>query len=129
MRHMAIFYIVFGFFYLISGFLFFSKTLSIFGLIPIVIGYYFKGRSAEFVDIDEDSVTLSLGDKEVRLSKEIIISVTKSVRFTVTENYFLIITFYKNDNKGKERYFFFNEPKYNLLESFKNMGVKLRNVP
>ena len=129
MRLFAISLIICGFFFLIMQLIFSSRLLIILGIVNITIGFYFLKRFVEIEKIDDDSVTFGLGEKEVRLLKENIISVTKAVRFTVTENYLLMITFYNIDKNKKERYFFMNDPEFNLLESFKNMGVKLRNVP
>lgn len=128
-KFIANFSILFGIFFLIVQFLFFSKPLSILGLIPIIFGYHYRNKTAVLDKIEEDSVTFSLGKEKVHLSKENIFSVSKVVRFTMTENYMLVITFYNKKKKKKDRYYFMNIPEYNLLESFKNMGVKLENVP
>lgn len=79
--------------------------------------------------IDKHSVTLRLGKKKVHILKDNIISITKAVRFTATEKFWLILTFYDKGKKKKDHYFFVNEPKSNYLELFKKMGIKLRNLP
>jgi hypothetical protein len=129
MKFIANFSIFFGLVFLIMQFLFFSKMLSVVGLIPIIIGYYFSRRIVRVNAIGEYGVTFRLGKKEVHLLKDNIISVAKAVRFTATEKFWLILTFYDKDKKKKGHYFFVNEPGSNFLELFKSMGVKLMNLP
>ena len=109
--------------------LFFNKLLSVLGLIPIVVGYYFKKRVVRVHTIGTDSISLMSGKKEVTLLTTEILSIAKAIKFTATERFWLILTFYSEDKEKKDRYFFMNEPESNLLESFKNMGIKLKNVP
>jgi hypothetical protein len=123
------FSIFFGCFFTIMQLLFFNKFLSVLGLIPIIVGYYFKKRVVRVYTIGADSITLKSGKKEVKLLKTDIISIAKVIRFTATERFWLILTFCSQDKKKKDRYFFMNEPGSNFLELFKNMGIQLKNMP
>lgn len=123
------FLIFFGLLFLSMQLFFFNKLLSVLGLIPIVVGYYFEKRVVRIYTIGADSITLMSGKKEVTLLTTNILSIAKAIKFTATERFWLILTFYSEDKKKKDRYFFMNEPGSNLLESCKNMGIKLKNLP
>ena len=123
------FSIFFGLLFISMQLLFFNKLLSVLGLIPIFVGYYFKKRVVRVYTIGADSITLKSGKKEVNLLTTEIISIAKAIRFTATERFWLILTFYSQNKKKKDRYFFMNEPGSELLELLKNMGIQLKNMP
>ena len=123
------FLIIFGLLFSSLQLIFFNKFISVLGLIPIVVGYYFKKRVVRVYAIGADTITLKSGKKEVKLLKTDIISVAKAIRFTATQRFLIILTFYCQEKNKKDRYFFMNEPESNFLDLFKNMGIQLKNMP
>ena len=77
----------------------------------------------------EFSITVQDGHKQVEIKKEDISYIVKSVRFTFTRNYLLIIVTKKGNFLSRRRYLTFNDPKIDLMFVFKNMGIELINLP
>ena len=129
MKFIAFFVILFGLFYMALHLFFFNKLLSFIGVIPIVLGIYLKNRVVRIVAIEDDRICFMVNNKMKEVNKNDVISATKAIRFTSTEKYWIIMTFYRQGKKKKDRYFFMNESGYSFLDQFKKMGIKLNNMP
>lgn len=129
MKLIAFFAILFGLIYMASQLIFFNKLLSLIGILPIVLGIYLKNRIVRIVAIENDRICLMLNNKMIDVKKNDVISVAKAVRFTATEKFWMIMTFYRQGKKKKDRYFFMNESGYSFLDQFKKMGIPLKNMP
>lgn len=110
---------------LLSGYPILSVTIST-GF--LVIGFYFRKRISRIHSLGIDFICLISSGKKVCLHKNEILSVKKMVRFTISERAWYIIHF-MNDRRKRERWLFQGEPGLGLVDRFKKMGVRLKNIP
>lgn len=97
-------------------------------LLFIVLGWYAKNRISRIDSIGEDYIVLSSLKRNDVINKNDIIRISKWARFTISERFWLTIS-YRKSNRRKEMYFFQVEPKAGMIEKFREMGIILKNMP
>jgi hypothetical protein len=128
-KSLSIFFICFGILFTSLQILSLDLILSLIGIPNIILGFYLNRRIIKIKTFKDDIIIFDLGKEEVELHVKDILSISKMVRITFTKRFWMIITCRKNNSKYKERYFVMNEPDYNFLERFKEMGIYLKNLP
>ncbi len=72
---------------------------------------------------------LNDGKKDIELKKDDILYVARFVRFTFTERFLMSLAVKNGNFLTRKRYLFFNDLQNNLIDTFKNMKVDLKNFP
>jgi hypothetical protein len=93
----------------------------------LYLGCYFRKRIAKISALDDNSICLISKEKKILLHKNDILCIRQMVRFSLSERMWLMITFF-NQNKKRERWLFQGEPNLGLMDEFKKMGVRLKNI-
>jgi hypothetical protein len=107
----------------------FNQLIFTFILIALLIPTaYIRKRIARIAGIDDRSIVLISARGRVYLEINEIVKITKLVRFTFSERPWYMIAFL-NSERVKERWLFQGEPRIDLLEKIKAMGIRLRNIP
>ena len=94
----------------------------------VIFGCHLRKKVARISAIGKDAIELESSKQKLQLSTNDIVSISKAVRFTLTERVWLIIAF-KNLKGKKERWFFQTEQNVDLIRRLKEMGITLKNLP
>ena len=128
-KTICVFSMFFGIVFMIFQILLGNTLISVIGFPIIFLSYYIGNRISKIKLIKQDSILLASGRKEIQLRKKEILCITKLVKFTFTERFWLKV----NLNKGKfpilNCYFVMNEPKYDFIDKFYSMGLRVKNMP
>lgn len=104
-------------------------VVAILALIEIFLYNWRKNSSVVRVNLIKDtSLVLIDRDKEIELRVEDIAYVLKFVRITFTQYYALMLRVKGGNFLTARRYWFCNDPRVNLIETFEKMQIKLINV-
>lgn len=107
--------------------LLFNKYFALLAIFPIAIAFFLKKRVAKLSSFEDKRIVFTINKKSVPIAVNEIIYVSKAVRFTFTQRFWLIIRYRKENKSGF--LFFVNEPDFHFLDLFSNLGVKLKNMP
>jgi hypothetical protein len=69
------------------------------------------------------------GKRTITLEKDAISYVMKLVRFPFGERFGFVIATKNQGFPGPKLYFAVNEPRYDFISRFKDMGLRLKNFP
>jgi hypothetical protein len=123
------FLVLFGFLLICFQVLIFHNWLLILlGIVITTAGYLSKTRIAKIVEIKEDGIVLGIGNRNIEIRKEDISSVSKLVMITISRNFLLLINLRKVRFRVFNFYLVTNEPKYDFIQHFVKLGVKIRNI-
>ncbi len=99
-------------------------------LLVVLLAYLYKSnRVVQVKSINDKSVILNDGKRDIELKKEEISYLSKFVRFTFTKRFLLAIRVRNSSFLTLKRYLFLNDPQNNLIDLFKNMKIDLKNIP
>ena len=98
-------------------------------LVVLLSCLYKSNRVVQVKLINDKSVILNDGKRDIELKKEEISYVSKFVRFTFTKRFLLAIRVKNSSFLTLKRYLFLNDPQNNLIDLFKNMKIDLKNIP
>ena len=126
LRTLFVFLIIFGIFFIIFQIIANNLLLSSIGLPIVVMGYLLGKGVCRIKNISEDSVLLESGKGQIKLHKDDF-SILKLIRFTVSQR-FLFAILPKRIHFFTIFYLVVNEPKYDLFNKLKKMGIRFYNV-
>jgi len=129
MRAIFAFLMFFGIFIIIFQISMGNLFLSLLGIPIFALGYLVEKRIGKIKIIRKNSILLALGKKEIELDRDSIASISKFVRFTLTQRFWIKISLSKGRSPLLNCFFFMNEPQHNFIDRFLSMGLKLKNFP
>jgi len=94
----------------------------------IIPSVYLRNRIARITMFGDNSLSLLSSRYELHLDVHQIVHISKIVRFTLSERALYMILFY-NKKEKMERWIFQGEKNVDLLQKFKSMGIRLKNIP
>jgi hypothetical protein len=131
MRATAMFGCIFGIFFGVVSLYFVKKSLiPPLSSIPIglLCGYFYR-RFKLFFSIDGENVKLKWKNDIASIPMSEISSITKMVRFAFDDNFVWVLKRKGGKIGLLDIYFFPNEPKYDLIALFRDVGIPLKNMP